>query len=1131
MVIDFSKIDYTRRPTLVLKNASGKRLGVLGATSNLSLDIQYNETSTLEFTVFEKQDGVPTRHYGDVVGMRIIELPGIGQFMLMNPKESGDGIYKQKQCKAYSLEYEWTRKKITIAEGTFKFWDDADPTNTMLGMMMEMVPNWTVGYVSPTLFTKYRTFEATNENLYNFAKGEVQESYSCLFYYDTLNRIVHIRDLNEDPATARVFLSHRNLISNIEIEENTEDVVTRLDVSGADGVDIRDVNPCGTNKITRLGYYMTPSNAPQELIDKYAAWEALVENNRQTYYTLNLQYALLVEQKTAESAALTDLEGEMASLENIQAVIMQAIAQGIRTQGDLDDANANIEAKQREIDAQKALIDSIETDIEDAFLDIQEIVRTCSYESYFTEEELRILDTYIKDDEVSESTFVASESQSYTDEYISTSMADTTITFLGDVTPIQNGLGTTMYKVVGGQVLLNDGFTADVVSAVIEVRTDGEFILSSHLVNVTRDETEFPTGCLTLTGDGAECTADGNSVTLHTDASQMYFTLNAGEYERRSVAWDLYEYGRETIDRISKPGYTFDLTCANFLSLEEFRRFRDDLVLGDRVYVERDVLTFTSDESKATSGPLRPIFISARIDFENPNELTMKFSDSYVSGDSQFRLVNLLDKSVSMGKKLDLSKYTYSAFSDSGANTSIKEFITSSFDVSKNAITSSSGQSPSVDGTGIRLRKWANQDRTAYEDEQIWMNNNSIMMTRDNWKTAQMAIGKFHDDTLGECWGIVAERIAGTLIAGSSLAIESAKQDGGISVFRVDGEGAKLYNADISVRGDNKHITMNPNLGLVIGAYPAYKTDTSGKAVIDEENAKFWVDTTGNVHMKGTLHGVDGEFNGAIMIRGSDGSYFRADANAMGFYDVNNTPLLIQQGGALSVTASVDSNGALTAGQWLYNLNGMRYTHPTTAGSYFRISSTGSSAYCSANGMNMEYGTSTGNTTFIRGRDTIIAAGTAGGQVRIGCNTSDYATGSTDVSIYCLNSTGSTTASGNVGTSTKPWNYVYCNTVQRVNEASWSSRTVKQDITELGDVGDVIDRLTPVSFAYKAIPDKTRFGLIYEDTIDVLPEICLPARSEADVPSIDYTDLIPILLKEVQSLRNRVSELEAGQQA
>jgi len=115
-----------------------------------------------------------------------------------------------------------------------------------------------------------------------------------------------------------------------------------------------------------------------------------------------------------------------------------------------------------------------------------------------------------------------------------------------------------------------------------------------------------------------------------------------------------------------------------------------------------------------------------------------------------------------MGKKLDLSKYTYSAFSDSGANTSIKEFITSSFDVSKNAITSSSGQSPSVDGTGIRLRKWANQDRTAYEDEQIWMNNNSIMMTRDNWKTAQMAIGKFHDDTLGECWGIVAERIAMT---------------------------------------------------------------------------------------------------------------------------------------------------------------------------------------------------------------------------------------------------------------------------------------------------------------------------------------------------------------------------------
>ena len=35
---------------------------------------------------------------------------------------------------------------------------------------------------------------------------------------------------------------------------------------------------------------------------------------------------------------------------------------------------------------------------------------------------------------------------------------------------------------------------------------------------------------------------------------------------------------------------------------------------------------------------------------------------------------------------------------------------------------------------------------TAYDGEQIWMSNNSIMMTDDGWATAKMASGKFHDN-------------------------------------------------------------------------------------------------------------------------------------------------------------------------------------------------------------------------------------------------------------------------------------------------------------------------------------------------------------------------------------------------
>lgn len=88
-----------------------------------------------------------------------------------------------------------------------------------------------------------------------------------------------------------------------------------------------------------------------------------------------------------------------------------------------------------------------------------------------------------------------------------------------------------------------------------------------------------------------------------------------------------------------------------------------------------------------------------------------------------------------------------------------------------------------------------------------------------------------------------------------------------------------------------------------------------------------------------------------------------------------------------------------------------------------------------------------------------------------------------------------------------------------------SSRERKHDIKLIEDVSDKVDRLEPVSFIYNN--DETnhkRFGLIYEDTVDVLPEICFEDDNHEN--GIDYTALVPVLLKEIQSLRKRVASLE-----
>ena len=845
MVVNFSNVDMKDRPTLILKNAGGTPLGVLGYATNVTLDAKYNEVSTLEFELPAYVDGIEVPYYDDVIGMRIIELRNVGQFTLVNPVETGDGVKRVKICKANSLEYEFVYKKISIPNGTYKFYGGTNREDTILGMILELMPSWHVGSISTSLWNKYRTFDETNENVYNFIKGSVQESFNCIFDFDTTQRLINIRDVSENAVSKPVFISNKNLAKQIELTENTEDIVTRLDVNGAEGVDIRDVNPTGTNKIIMLDYFMNEKNFSSALITKYNTWKNLVDNNRTAFYNLNIQHALATMEKIAEEAKLADLQGELTSLENVLAVAIQAVAKKLQTQSAIDQANANIRAKEAEIAAQKSKISTIETQITSYYNQLKAITNTCSFEKYFTSAELLQLDRYIKDDEISESSFVATTTATYSDPGVgqdlsgaSFSLSDATITNVA-------GASTNIYDCKGGTIEIGV-LSAECISCVVERKHNSGVTITAFLGKGTLNTHAFNTGCVSISGTFSAFSASDTDISAII-SGYMYFTMDASEYEKRSISWELYEYGLEVMRGLAYPTYSFSVDSANFFALDEFESFKNHIELGQKVYLEMN-----------DDRVIEPICIGVKFNYGDLPSLELQFSDSYVSGDSEFRLVDLLEKSVSMGKNVEVSRYIYSSFVDSGASNSIKDFMTSALDTAKNAILSSTDQAITWDGAGFRLRKYSNEAHTAYDPEQIWMNNNSIVMTDDSWATAKMAIGKFHDDNLGDCWGIVAPMIVGTILAGERLMIESSKKDGGVSVFTVDEDGCRLYNSDFEVArtvGTKKtSIVLNPDIGIAIGSYPLYDTDaTTGKKTLRTANAKFYADDDGNLHLTGQL--------------------------------------------------------------------------------------------------------------------------------------------------------------------------------------------------------------------------------------------------------------------------------------
>lgn len=912
MVIQFSKIDYDSRPILILKRADGTPIGVLGNATEIELEPKYNELSILTFKLPHMVDGEETPFYEDVTGQKIIELKGIGQFVVANPQSGGSAVTMAKSISAQSLEAEFARKCITLPESTYRFFDLASPENTLLGMVMELMPNWSIGNVSDSLVNKYRTFDVNNENLYNFIKGTVQKAYNCIFEFDTLNRRVNVRDADEEPAQKQVFISRRNLAKDISVTENTDDMVTRLDVSGADGVDIREVNPIGTNYILNLDYFMDGGCFSQALTEKYNAWKQLIEDNRVTFYNYAIEYAALLAEETAENAKLTDLRGEYTSLENIQATIIQGIASNIRDQDDLDEINEDLADKQDEIDEKIAEIEDITEERIAAMESMTDIRDACAYELYFTEAERRIMDSYIFDNSVEETSFVASEVTAYTDgigNRLDSGSAEITGSEIADTTTAS---GATIYTAKGGSFALGQIISAPLISAVVDHRQNGKVIMSAYLAGGTYNGASFPTACVTVSGQGS-VSADSTSIEFDITDAYLYFTLNASDYEKKTVSFELYEYGKELLRKMSVPSYTFSVDSANFIRLADFAQFKRELELGQRIYIE------VSD-----GHILRPICTGAKVRYYDRPFLDLQFSDTFTATDSSSKLVEILENSVSMGKTLSAGKFTYEAFTGSGASNELMQFITSALDTAKNAIISSTDQAVSWDGAGLRLRKYTDAAHAGYDPEQIWVNNNSIVMTENAWATAKMAIGKFYDENLGNCWGIVAPMIVGTMVAGNELVIESSKKDGGTAVFRMDENGCALFNTDFSIQktngnGTTTQILENPDVGIVIGTYPVL--DQNGD--LDQNNAKFWADDSGTLHLAGSIIASDGLIaNWSIgtdsLHSGSGGSYVALASSGTyrmwaGNETASNAPFSVQGDGTM--TAKLGTIGGWYIGQ------------------------------------------------------------------------------------------------------------------------------------------------------------------------------------------------------------------------
>ena len=89
-----------------------------------------------------------------------------------------------------------------------------------------------------------------------------------------------------------------------------------------------------------------------------------------------------------------------------------------------------------------------------------------------------------------------------------------------------------------------------------------------------------------------------------------------------------------------------------------------------------------------------------------------------------------------------------------------------------------------------------------------------------------------------------------------------------------------------------------------------------------------------------------------------------------------------------------------------------------------------------------------------------------------------------------------------------------------------SDQRLKENIADADDAGSKIDAIQVRQFDWKADGSHQDYGMIAQELQTVAPEAVTGDADSDEMMGVDYSKLVPMLIKEIQTLRNRVAQLE-----
>lgn len=375
--------NYNLKPPMInICTQDRRKVGIVRFT-NLKITPMYCETSEMSFTVYEDWVG-----YDKLRKNGILFVDGFGYWVIDDVTESDYGTYKEKQITAYSYEVTLCRRSISLESDVYKLYDPLNDDHSLLGLIADQT-NWNIGHVDSTLLNKRRTMEFDNTSVYDALMNDITETFKCFFVFDTDNMTISCYDQAAVPAKSGINLSFKNLVKELVTKSASDDIVTALYVTGADGCDISMVNPLGNNMMYDFTYFY--DEMEDDLKQAVQSWAEMMETAEGEYTLLNASYLYYMEEVERKDVEIAQIDGEIKALKDAQSL---AISQDDTTR--LAELKPQLETKENTRSQYITLRESYQASMNNAYQDKVAYIQSCQLSNNLTEEQYETLKFFMQ---------------------------------------------------------------------------------------------------------------------------------------------------------------------------------------------------------------------------------------------------------------------------------------------------------------------------------------------------------------------------------------------------------------------------------------------------------------------------------------------------------------------------------------------------------------------------------------------------------------------------------------------------------------------------------------------------------------------------------------------------------------